>query len=129
MGNVIIRYSDRFKETVLDKMKHTFKISKENSTAFKYLGIEVFKDDNGIYLSQVKYAKELKEIILDKAHSNDKNRQVTKEEKTKLRSVIGRLNWLSTITRPDIAYEHIELSTKLKQAFAAYQKLGTDLTQ
>ena len=50
--------SDKFKQSVIMKLKESFKISKESSTNFKYLGIEVEKGKNGLYVSQNKYMEE-----------------------------------------------------------------------
>ena len=103
-------------ETIMENLKKTFKISQENSTAFTYVGIEVFQDSQGIYVSQKSYVNELQEIEVNSSKRVDKDQKLDEIERKKLRSAIGRLNWLATQSRPDLAYAVSELATDLKEA-------------
>ena len=97
------------------KLKQTFRISKEvNSTAFKYVGIQLQQGNDGIYVSQNEYLNDLTEIKIKETRCSEKNSPINDEERTELRAVIGQLNWLATQTRPDLSYEVCELSTSLK---------------
>ena len=69
-----------------------------------------------MYLRISTWKKSLKEIEISADRRKDKHSPVTEEERTKLRSVIGRLNWLAIQTRPDISYDVCELSTSQKNA-------------
>ena len=102
--------SGTFKANVIDKIKSNFKISSENSSVFKYLGVEIQQCQQGIYISQNKYAGEIEMIKVDPKRINV---PLDKEEKSSLRSAIGQLNWLVLMTRPDIAYDVCEISSNL----------------
>ena len=108
--------TDKFHAIVIQHLKTTFKISKESCSPFKYVGIDIFQDEHGLYLSQESYAKELDKINIEIAKDEEKSRPVTDKEKTLFRKLLGRLNWLSTQTRPDIAYEVSVLSSNVKNA-------------
>ena len=45
----------------------------------------------------------------------DKHDLLTLEEQTAYRQLIGQINWVKQRSRPDLAFEMIDLSTKLKQ--------------
>ena len=103
-----------FKTSVIDKIRGIFKISSENSTLFKYVGLDIQQCEDGIYVSQNKYAGEIDEIDISESRLSNPNQPINEEEKSSLRSVIGQLNWLATQTRPDLAYDVCDLSTSLK---------------
>ena len=45
--------------------------------------------------------------------------ELTRDEYTTLRSVVGKINWVAQGSRPDLAFDMIELSTKLKKAYVS----------
>ena len=106
---------ERFENDVIDKVRETFNISSECKSSFKYLGLEITHTSNGIYLSQRKYTAELQEIQIENQRKQSVNSPLTELEKTQLRSTIGKLNWLSTETRPDLAYTVSQLASSMKQ--------------
>ena len=108
--------NDTFKINIINNVKTTFQISSEETALFRYVGIQIQQCSTGIYLSQEKYSKELEEIKIVKDDSNDQNRPLSPTEVKDLRRAIGRLNWLSTQTRPDLSYDVCELSSKIKDA-------------
>ena len=107
--------SEKF-EAVIDDIKSTFKISSEDSTAFKYLGVEIQQCRKGIYVSQSIYTDELEESNINSVRKKNKALPVNDEERSTLRSAIGQLNWLSTQTRPDISFDVCEQSNSFKTA-------------
>ena len=70
--------------------------------------------NNGIYVEQQKYMEDLKELEIMSTRSREKDSPINEDERETLRSVIGKLNWLATQTRPDLSYDVCELSTNLK---------------
>ena len=108
--------TDSFENDIIKNLKKTFKISKESENHFKYLGVEIQQGENAIYVSQTKYRQQkLQEIYIKPERIANKHSPLTESEREELRSVIGKLNWLSTQTRPDLAYDVCELSTSLKE--------------
>ena len=79
-----------------------------------YLGCNIEQDSHSIYFSQRKYIESLKpaELLLNK----DKDRKLSTEEQHNYRAICGQLNWVSSQSRPDIAFEVCQLSTKLNSA-------------
>ena len=85
-------------------MKQTFPISKESSSAFKYIGVELQQTSNGINIAQEKYLDKLKEIEVSSSRLKEKTSPITEEERSELRAAHGKLSWLATQTRPDLSY-------------------------
>ena len=103
-----------FYQSVIVKLKETFHISKENNSIFKYLGVDLQQTHNGIYISQKKYLDKLQEIEISSSRSKEKQAPITEDERDQLRSTHGKINWLATQTRPDLAYDVCNLTTSLK---------------
>ena len=104
----------KFFTCIINKLKGIFKISTEKSENFKYLGVELKQTEKGIYADLINYSNSIQELKISNERSKEKNSPLTENETDDLRSIIGKLNWLSTRTRPDLAYGVCELSTKLK---------------
>ena len=102
-----------FESLAINKIKDVFKISSENSSLFKYLGLDIQQTQNGVIINQNKYAKDIEEILIDPKRLSNINSPLNEAEKTALRSAIGSLNWLVLQTRPDLAYDVCYLSTSL----------------
>ena len=100
-----------FEENVILKLKATFKISTEGHQAFEFLGINVFQNtDKSISIHQTNYINSINPMYLQKG--NDLDRSLTPEEKSQFRSTVGQLNWVSGISRPDIAFDVCIASAK-----------------
>ena len=54
-----------FEKTVITKLCETFKVGKEESVNFKYLGLEMQQHSGSIYLDQSEYIENLDLIQLD----------------------------------------------------------------
>ena len=108
--------TERFRMSVIERIKTIFKISEENTEAFKYVGIEIYQDDQGIHVDQKKYTEELQEIKIKSSNKESSDRLVNEDERKSLRSVIGQINWLATQTRPDLSYTVSELGSNFKNA-------------
>ena len=102
-----------FEEHVINKIRNKFQISQQSSRAFKYIGMELEQDDYGIRINQNLYSESIKPISIKVDRHKDSF--VDKEEYDDLRTLIGQLNWLCINTRPDIAYDVLELSCDLKK--------------
>ena len=105
-----------FKSNIIEMIRTVFQIREENSSAFTYVGIEIFQDLKGIYLCQKKYITELEEIVIDPSRKDKKELPLNAEEKTLLRKAIGQLNWLATQTRPELSFAVSELSSSVKNS-------------
>ena len=103
-----------FERDVIDKISDKFKIGKEEDAHFKYVGINMKQSKVGVFIDQNHFLREIDEIQLDMHQGDSKDRLLTKYEHGDFRKVVGKLNWLVTSTRPDLAFEVLELSMTLK---------------
>ena len=109
--------SQLFEDTIITKLRETFDISKEDSIAFKYIGIDLRQSsDKSICINQASYVQSINPIVVDQSRRLNKKDSLTKTEIRQLRGAIGQMNWLSGISRPEISYDVCEASTNLKNA-------------
>lgn len=107
--------TEDFKRIVVDKIKSAFKIGKEAEGAFRYIGLEIAHDVDGIVLTQNSYIESITEIPVPAARVAQKEFLLKQSEVTQLRGAIGQVQWASNQTRPDISYDALELSTTTKE--------------
>ena len=63
---------EKFRQEVLDKLILKFKIGTHNILIFRYVGLEIHQDQNGIRLSQYEYVDEMNEIsVKEKPKADD----------------------------------------------------------
>ena len=101
-----------FHTNVMDKVRKVFKVKCEHSADFRYIGLNVKMVNDKIRIGQDEYVKNLSPIPL----SNDRDLQdkISKEEVTKVRQLVGQLNWLATQTRHDLSYDISDMSSMIK---------------
>ena len=103
-----------FHNNVIEPLKKEYEISKEAERKFSYIGLEIQQNDNEILLNQDKYIDELQ--MIDVKGLNDKRELISGKKSEELRSLIGKLLWVSGQTRPDIAFEVCQLSVNFNKA-------------
>ena len=84
-------------------------------------------DDYSICVSQNSYAQSIREIEIDV--EKDTHSCLEPEEIKLLRSVLGQLNWLSNMTRPDISYGVSKLSANVLKSTVADSKEANKLVK
>ena len=95
-----------FKVNVIDNLCKVFEIGSVNYRILKYIGIDVKQNpDYSITVNQNSFASTIQQITIPKERLTNKETRVDQEETKLLRGVIGQLNWLAGITRPDISYD------------------------
>lgn len=100
---------------VMEKLRSRFQAGKLEIGAFTYVGFKLQQDPNGILMDQTDYVKDLDTPLLSPQRVSEKQSLLSEKELSVLRSLVGRLNWVVQGTRPDIAFETVELSTKLRK--------------
>ena len=88
---------------------------KKETLNFNYIGFKVAQNRDVIVLNQSNYATDIQNITIDPNRAQNKQSSLTSEEQTKYRQLIGQINWAVQGNRPDMAFELIDLSTKLKE--------------
>ena len=77
----------------------------EETKAFTYLGIQLIQnDDFSLHITQNNYTDCISEIELSNERLKENNSLLSNEEKTLNRSVVGQLNCVAGISRPDISF-------------------------
>ena len=78
-----------FLESVVDKVKETFKISSQEQGSFKYLGLNVIQSEHCISIDQEKYIDSLQPVTINKHRKND---ILMEDELTQLHAISGQLD-------------------------------------
>ena len=94
-----------FKKDIYQKILKKYDISKCEKDNFKYIGINIEQDQDFISVDQYDYAKNVKIVELSKKRRMEKDSLLIKDEKTQYLSLLGKLSWLSYITRPDLKWD------------------------
>ena len=103
-----------FEEIVMKPLVKRFLAGRCATSRFKYIGLNILQTDNHeVYLDQDEYAASIEE---PKVQGNKNNIDLNPEEYTNFRAVVGALNWLACGSRPDLAYDVLEHSSKFKKA-------------
>ena len=110
--------TNTFKKDVVKKIHEKFTVGSASSIAFEYIGIEMEQEEDtkSIIISQEAYTNSIQYIEIDDSRVSDKEARLTSDETTMLREAVGQLNWLSCVTRPDIAFNVSVLSSNIKNA-------------
>ena len=102
-------------DNIMISLRKRFVAGKVEERNFNYIGFRITQDKNGIILDQSRYVDNIENKAIDPKHAFDKHNLLTLEEQTAYRQLLGQINWVVQGSRPDLAFELIDLSTKLKQ--------------
>ena len=95
----------RWHRMIMDKLISKFKISSQAQGSFKYTGLNVVQDLDGIQIDQNNYVKNLQAIKLTTEQIKMRDELLSETDKASLRSLSDQILWTSTQTRPDVAYD------------------------
>ena len=107
---------DPYFETLVKKLRQRFYAGKVEEKMWRYIGFKVEQNESGIILDQSDYMHNLNSPVLDPRRTANKASILTSEEQSVYRQIVGQINWAVQGSRPDLAFEMIAASTKLKQA-------------
>ena len=111
--------STEFENCVIEKLRNKFLIGSSAPRDFRYVGLNMVSTKEGVMVDQFQYASSLQPICISRGRSTNKHSELSESEKTDYRGLLGQLNWLSTNTRPDIAFDICELSVSIKKVTIA----------
>ena len=100
-----------FRVSVIEKIKKKFVVRSEESTKFKYVGLDIEQKEDKIIISQDKYVETLEAIPIPTLGDD----VMSPDDETSGRKVNGKLNWIATQTRPDLSFDVSEFSTFMKK--------------
>ena len=91
-------------ERAMDTFKCKFKISVEAEKTFRYIGLNIEQREDYIKIDQENYVQLLKLIPISCERAKEEA-LLDKNEKAVLKSLCGKLQWVTTNTRVDMAYD------------------------
>ncbi len=103
-----------FIDQIMPKVLGIFKVGKQETKQFMYTGFMFKQDKDGITIDQDKYVDNANPPKVDISMIKDKSREMNQDELTLLRQITGILNWTVRATRPDLAFDCVDLSTNFK---------------
>ena len=93
-------------KTVIEKLKTTFKIGLESLEAFTFLGLNIKQNvDFSIDVDQTNYVKGINPIILTNDRMKYTSSPLTDKERSQYCQLIGQLNWITNMTKPEFSFE------------------------
>ena len=104
---------------VIGKLKEKFLIGSEESINFTYVGLRIQSYKDGWTIDQNQYIAGIEMIPVNKRRASEKKEALDDKEKKEYRALVGQLNWVSTHTRPDIAFETCVLISASQEAKVA----------
>ena len=106
-----------FHKKVTDPLQKRFTFGKKEEGSFRFTGLDILHREDGIVVKQNDYRDSLEEVEID--NNDDPNRELNLKEYKQFRGIVGKLQWLSEGTRPDLAYDTLSMSMKTKHAKVA----------
>ena len=113
VDDFILAGTEKFLEEITKKIAQKLEISKLEDNEFRFTGMDVKKDGDVIVVSMEDYAKSLEKIEIRKGMPDD---PLTEIEMKMYRKYVGKLSWLASNTRPDLAIHVLNSARKQKNA-------------
>ena len=114
VDDFLIGGTKHFLNLIQQKLQGRFTFGKIEFQKFKFTGLNIEQKNDGIYIDQNEYIQSIAPIDIDKAM--DKNEKLSAKKFKEYRGLTGQLSWAAENTRPDIAFDVRELSTRNKAA-------------
>ena len=105
--------NEDFEEKMI-ALKQMFKFGSEEELEFRYVGMHIKQNKEGIMVDQDHYLEGLEIPKVDYKEKDEET--LSDEDQTKFRGLVGKLNHVSAHGRPDLCFETKSLSTKLGKA-------------
>ncbi|CAC5360729.1 unnamed protein product [Mytilus coruscus] len=96
-------------EKLMEKLRKRFIAGKIEEEDFRYIGFMIKQNNEGIQLDHSIYMEKLDHQHIEPQRAFQKLKQLTQEEQTDYRRMVGQLNWAVQISRPDLAFELVDL--------------------
>ena len=119
--------SPAFDEHVIEPMLKKFKFGLVQKGEFKCLGWSLKQHPDHLTIDQLSYVENKVAPVDIAIGGRSGEEQLDPEEISKMRGVIGRLRWLVDQSRPDLAYDELELSMNVNKAQIKDVKLSTKM--
>eukprot|EP00795_Rhopilema_esculentum_P002321 gene2321-biopygen11363 len=105
-----------FEEKVLKPLAERFTVGRRAKDNFTYIGFDIKQTHKGITISQGAYVENIQSIKIDPGRAKEKKSPLTSEEQKQFRRIVGQCNWVAQGTRPDLAFDVVEMSSKFNSS-------------
>ena len=123
--------ADEFMNNVIGVFMKKFQISSHAISSFQYIGLNVRQSPSGITVDQCEYIKTIEPVKI--APTKDKENVLDSTERGDLKRLAGQMIWVTSQTRPDVAFETCVMSNgenptvrKALEANKALSKMKSD---
>jgi hypothetical protein len=111
--------SPDYHQTVIAHLRHCFSLSSEDTTIITYTGISFSQFVNSISMHQNEFIQTLQPITIENLPSSG---EFNAKQIRQVRSLVGQMQWVAKLTRPDIAFAVCDLSSRSRRATMAEVK-------
>ena len=108
--------SNDFDNEVIQPMFLKFQFGTMQMRNFKCLGWELNQHDDHLTVDQIAYVEEKVKLPNIELAGRDNDDPLNAEEISKMRATIGQMRWVVDQTRPDVAFEELELAMSVTKA-------------
>lgn len=108
-----------FDNSIMNALKRRFSAGRMEISDIRYIGFHITEGIDGIVLDQSEYVQQIEGNIINPARAKQKTDLLNKDEQRNFRGLVGQCNWAVQGTRPDMAFEMVDLSTRFKNATVA----------
>ena len=98
-------------QQAMDNVQKKLKFGRTADTTFKFCGRMISQDDEGIHVTCPHGLERTTPIALSTARKVNRGGEATHKEQSQMRSVLGSLNWIARVNRPDLAYDTSRLQS------------------
>eukprot|EP00439_Symbiodinium_sp_Y106_P068391 s2336_g11.t1 len=102
-------------EAAMARVQKEYKFGSLDQTNFKFCGRWLKQGPDGIEVSCPDLIGRVRPIHLEPRRKGQRDSSATDREKSQLRSVVGSLNWLVRVCRPDLAYSVARLQSAVSR--------------
>ena len=100
----------QFQDKVIGGLRERFLINTHDYGSFKYVGLDVSQNTEGILVDQDAYIDTLVPIDISQSRHKEKHDDLTLKERVDLRRLSGQMLWITSQTRPDLSFETCMMS-------------------
>ena len=105
-----------FHEKVLRRLKEKFQIGTEEYGDFNYVGWNIKQSavsNNTVTIDQIDYQEtKISPVSVSSGRRNQPDYELSELEKTEFQQLLGKLQWITSQSRPDLRYKVLESSMK-----------------
>ena len=99
------------------ELRSRFSIGRAESSSFKYIGLEISSELEGIVVSQRNYISALSPMKIFGQQKFSRDKELSDKERREYRALLGQLCWISAQTQPHIAFDVCDLAGRCGKAY------------